>query len=101
MILDIINYKLTFGFILLALFCSDQVHGDETHKNAHKLELDGEDIRAHLKGIIENTKEKMTPIEKLMYYMKLHDYDGNDHIDGLEFLSTYIHADDRKFSRNI
>ncbi len=62
---------------------------DNMIKNDHVLE--------HLDGIINKPKEKMTQDEQNFYYFKLHDYDNNNMLDGLELVSAFAHNEGRFF----
>ena len=50
-------------------------------------------VLEHLDGVINKPKEQMTPEEQNFYYFKLHDYDNNNMLDGLELVSAFAHTD--------
>jgi hypothetical protein len=45
----------------------------------------------HLDGVINKPKDQMTNEEQNFYYFKLHDYDNNNKLDGLELVSAFAH----------
>ncbi|XP_059422690.1 multiple coagulation factor deficiency protein 2 homolog [Carassius carassius] len=58
---------------------------------------DKEHIMEHLEGVIEKPESDMTPQELQLHYFKMHDYDGNNLLDGLELASaiTHVHREER------
>lgn len=48
-------------------------------------------VLEHLDGVINKPKEQMTLEEQNFYYFKLHDYDNNNMLDGLELVSAFAH----------
>nr|KAF6308174.1 multiple coagulation factor deficiency 2, ER cargo receptor complex subunit [Myotis myotis] len=60
---------------------------------------DQEHIMEHLEGVINKPEAEMSPQELQLHYFKMHDYDGNNLLDGLE-LSTAITHVHKEFIRN-
>ncbi|XP_052766088.1 multiple coagulation factor deficiency protein 2 homolog isoform X2 [Mya arenaria] len=60
--------------------------------NSHE----AEHIKEHLKDVVEKPKEEMSDEELEFHYFKLHDYDGNNKLDGVEITKaiTHFHEDD-------
>ena len=58
------------------------------HTRSHILE--------HLENVIEKTEDDMTEDELQLHYFKMHDYDNNNKLDGLELIQalTHFHHDD-------
>ncbi|XP_056147640.1 multiple coagulation factor deficiency protein 2 isoform X2 [Lampris incognitus] len=58
---------------------------------------DKDHIMEHLEGVIEKTEKEMTPQELQLHYFKMHDYDGNNLLDGLELATaiTHVHKEER------
>lgn len=54
----------------------------------------------HLEGVIEKPEADMTPQELQLHYFKMHDYDGNNLLDGLELATaiTHVHKEVGEFS---
>ncbi|XP_038668960.1 multiple coagulation factor deficiency protein 2 isoform X2 [Scyliorhinus torazame] len=46
----------------------------------------------HLDGVIDKPESEMTPQELQLHYFKMHDYDGNNLLDGLELISAITHV---------
>ena len=65
----------------------------EVHSNDEQVEIDEEEIKSRLRDAIGGEYKIMTPIEKVMYFIQLHDYDKNNLIDGLELLSSLTVTD--------
>ncbi|XP_069787220.1 multiple coagulation factor deficiency protein 2 isoform X1 [Narcine bancroftii] len=53
---------------------------------------DKEHIMDHLDGVIDKPESEMTPQELQLHYFKMHDYDGNNLLDGLELISAITHV---------
>ncbi|XP_068598811.1 multiple coagulation factor deficiency protein 2 [Brachionichthys hirsutus] len=58
---------------------------------------DKDHIMGHLEGIIDKPEKDMTPQELQLHYFKMHDYDGNNLLDGLELATaiTHVHREER------
>lgn len=46
----------------------------------------------HLDGVIDKPESDMTPQELQLHYFKMHDYDGNNLLDGLELATAITHV---------
>lgn len=46
----------------------------------------------HLEGVIDKPENDMTPQELQLHYFKMHDYDGNNLLDGLELATAISHV---------
>lgn len=46
----------------------------------------------HLDGVISKPESDMTPQELQLHYFKMHDYDGNNLLDGLELATAITHV---------
>lgn len=51
-----------------------------------------EHIMEHLKGVINKPEAEMSPQELQLHYFKMHDYDGNNLLDGLELSTAITHV---------
>ena len=66
-------------------------HPHDPSKEQVKSNINPEHISEHLEGVINKPKEQMTQDEQNFYYFKLHDYDNNNKLDGLELVSAFAH----------
>ncbi|XP_028324538.1 multiple coagulation factor deficiency protein 2 isoform X2 [Gouania willdenowi] len=48
-------------------------------------------ILEHLEGVIDQPEKEMSPQELQLHYFKMHDYDGNNLLDGLELATAISH----------
>ena len=46
----------------------------------------------HLEGVIDKPEKEMSPQELQLHYFKMHDYDGNNLLDGLELSTAITHV---------
>lgn len=46
----------------------------------------------HLEGVIDKPEKDMSPQELQLHYFKMHDYDGNNLLDGLELATAITHV---------
>lgn len=46
----------------------------------------------HLEGVIDKPEKEMSPQELQLHYFKMHDYDGNSLLDGLELSTAITHV---------
>ncbi|KAF5900196.1 multiple coagulation factor deficiency protein 2, partial [Clarias magur] len=53
---------------------------------------DKDHIMEHLDGVIDKPESDMTPQELQLHYFKMHDYDGNNLLDGLELATAITHV---------
>lgn len=49
-------------------------------------------IMEHLEGVIDQPEKEMSPQELQLHYFKMHDYDGNNLLDGLELATAITHV---------
>ncbi len=45
----------------------------------------------HYDGVLDKDKDKMTEDELNFHYFKVHDYDNNNMLDGIELVSALTH----------
>ncbi|KFO18449.1 Multiple coagulation factor deficiency protein 2 like protein [Fukomys damarensis] len=94
-----------FLYGLLWAFCASGARAHEPGANAvhpgsagldkHTVH-DPEHIMEHLEGVINKPEATMSPQELQLHYFKMHDYDGNNLLDGLELSTaiTHVHKED-------
>lgn len=63
------------------------------HQNSMMENINKDHVLEHLDGVINKPKDQMTIDEQNFYYFKLHDYDNNNMLDGLELVSAFAHSD--------
>lgn len=56
------------------------------------MSLSSSHILEHLDGVIDKPEKDMTPQELQLHYFKMHDYDGNNLLDGLELATAITHV---------
>ncbi|KAM4729557.1 multiple coagulation factor deficiency protein 2 isoform 1-T3 [Anableps anableps] len=75
------------------------VVGDSAHINRldRNMVQDKDHIMEHLEGVIDKPEKDMTPQELQLHYFKMHDYDGNNLLDGLELATaiTHVHKEEK------
>ncbi|XP_017259796.1 multiple coagulation factor deficiency protein 2 [Kryptolebias marmoratus] len=78
------------------------VIGGAAHLSTHgrldrDMVQDKDHIMEHLEGVIDKPEKDMSPQELQLHYFKMHDYDGNDLLDGLELATaiTHVHREER------
>lgn len=76
--------------LFLFLLINQSINGHQTHPD-HKIDKDH--VLEHLEGVINKPKDQMTVEEQNFYYFKLHDYDNNNMLDGLELVNAFAHND--------
>lgn len=103
-----------WGGLLLLLSCCflcvpAQMNPDHHHQqqivesaaSQHRLDRnmvqDKDHIMEHLEGVIDKPEKDMTPQELQLHYFKMHDYDGNNLLDGLELATaiSHVHREER------
>uniref|UniRef100_UPI0037E73495 multiple coagulation factor deficiency protein 2 n=1 Tax=Semicossyphus pulcher TaxID=241346 RepID=UPI0037E73495 len=111
--------RLQWGGLLLLLSCcvlsvlsqvDPQHHQQQTvvesaaHVSGHahgrldkNMVQDKDHIMEHLEGVIDKPENDMSPQELQLHYFKMHDYDGNNLLDGLELATaiTHVHREER------
>ncbi|KAJ8248300.1 hypothetical protein GJAV_G00240540 [Gymnothorax javanicus] len=98
------------SLLLVTFLLSAHKHGSEAHEHpevteGHRANMrldrnmvqDQEHIMEHLEGVIDKPESDMTPQELQLHYFKMHDYDGNNLLDGLELATaiTHVHKEER------
>uniref|UniRef100_A0A8C8RUQ2 EF-hand domain-containing protein n=2 Tax=Pelusios castaneus TaxID=367368 RepID=A0A8C8RUQ2_9SAUR len=73
-----------------------QQHTEESHQANIRLDKnlvqDKDHIMEHLEGVIDKPESEMSPQELQLHYFKMHDYDGNNLLDGLELATAISHV---------
>ncbi|KAL2083786.1 hypothetical protein ACEWY4_021559 [Coilia grayii] len=72
--------------------------GDDGHRRLDKnMVQDKDHIMEHLEGVIDKPESDMSPQELQLHYFKMHDYDGNNLLDGLELATaiTHVHKEEQ------
>ncbi|KAM6406574.1 multiple coagulation factor deficiency protein 2 isoform 1-T1 [Pluvialis apricaria] len=93
----IFRIRLLFCF-LAAFFISAlaEEHAEESQRANIRLDKnmvqDKDHIMEHLEGVIEKPESEMSPQELQLHYFKMHDYDGNNLLDGLELATAISHV---------
>uniref|UniRef100_A0A8D0G6E3 Multiple coagulation factor deficiency 2, ER cargo receptor complex subunit n=1 Tax=Sphenodon punctatus TaxID=8508 RepID=A0A8D0G6E3_SPHPU len=89
---------LVSALIILALA---EEHVDGRHQANIRLDKnlvqDKDHIMEHLEGVIDKPESEMSPQELQLHYFKMHDYDGNNLLDGLELATAiwHVHKEER------
>ncbi|XP_058429340.1 multiple coagulation factor deficiency protein 2 isoform X1 [Marmota monax] len=90
-----------FLYGLLWAFCAPGARAEEPGANVpHPSSVgldkntvhDQEHIMEHLEGVINKPEAEMSPQELQLHYFKMHDYDGNNLLDGLELSTAITHV---------
>ncbi|KAG7462666.1 hypothetical protein MATL_G00187170 [Megalops atlanticus] len=103
------GWSVTWGWLLLVTCLLSarvlQAHGHpevaEDHRPNMRLDKnmvqDKDHIMEHLEGVIDKPEADMSPHELQLHYFKMHDYDGNNLLDGLELATaiTHVHKEER------
>lgn len=72
-----------------------QAHHDGQNQMMNNINKDH--VLEHLDGVINKPKDQMSVDEQNFYYFKLHDYDNNNMLDGLELVSAFAHNEGMLF----
>ncbi|XP_054840066.1 multiple coagulation factor deficiency protein 2 isoform X2 [Eublepharis macularius] len=91
-----------FCCLVLASFIpsSAEDHTDGNHQRTARLDRnmvqDKDHILEDLDGVIDKPESEMSPQELQLHYFKMHDYDGNNLLDGLELATaiSHVHKED-------
>ncbi|EHB16155.1 Multiple coagulation factor deficiency protein 2-like protein [Heterocephalus glaber] len=94
-----------FLYHLLWAFCASSARAHDAGANAvppggvgldKHMVHNPEHIMEHLEGVINKPEVTMSPQELQLHYFKMHDYDGNNLLDGLELSTaiTHVHKED-------
>ncbi|XP_052042530.1 multiple coagulation factor deficiency protein 2 [Apodemus sylvaticus] len=86
--------------VLLWALCSPGARAQEPGAGVHHGSVgldkstvhDQEHIMEHLEGVINQPEREMSPQELQLHYFKMHDYDGNSLLDGLELSTAITHV---------
>ncbi|XP_076990268.1 multiple coagulation factor deficiency protein 2 [Tamandua tetradactyla] len=94
-------FRTPFLCSLLWAFCALGARAEEpgasfSHPGSAGLDKntvhDHEHIMEHLEGVINKPEAEMSPQELQLHYFKMHDYDGNNLLDGLELSTAITHV---------
>nr|XP_056709256.1 multiple coagulation factor deficiency protein 2 [Euleptes europaea] len=88
--------------LVLGSFISSSAedHADGSHHRTGRLDRnmvqDKDHILEDLDGVIDKPESEMSPQELQLHYFKMHDYDGNNLLDGLELATaiSHVHKED-------
>ncbi|XP_015267340.1 PREDICTED: multiple coagulation factor deficiency protein 2 [Gekko japonicus] len=88
--------------LVLASFISSSAedHTDGSHQRTGRFDRnmvqDKDHILEDLDGVIDKPESEMSPQELQLHYFKMHDYDGNNLLDGLELATaiSHVHKED-------
>ncbi|XP_006003485.1 multiple coagulation factor deficiency protein 2 [Latimeria chalumnae] len=89
---------LLFPFWTLSAWAQDHFNPDiqEGHRSNIRLDKnlvqDKDHIMEHLDGVVNKPESEMSPQELQLHYFKMHDYDGNSLLDGLELATAITHV---------
>lgn len=75
--------------LLSCLSAHGEQHGSALHDS--KVTKDKDHIKEHLKEEIGDVKEEISDEDMQFHYFRLHDYDGNKKLDGLEIFKALSH----------
>lgn len=100
------SWLLLCSSCVLAVWAHGGQHGEPAASNQvpppitrldRNMVQDKDHIMEHLEGVIEKPESDMTPQELQLHYFKMHDYDGNNLLDGLELATaiTHVHREER------
>lgn len=77
---------------------AEDTEGHQAHHGLDKnMVRDRDHIMEHLEGVIDKPEKEMSSQELQLHYFKMHDYDGNNLLDGLELATaiTHVHKEER------
>ncbi|XP_063047587.1 multiple coagulation factor deficiency protein 2 [Engraulis encrasicolus] len=86
---------------LPTIHCHEGEHappGEDGHRRLDRnMVQDKDHILEHLEGVIDKPESDMSPHELQLHYFKMHDYDGNNLLDGLELATaiTHVHKEEQ------
>ncbi|KAM3932646.1 multiple coagulation factor deficiency protein 2 [Leptodactylus fuscus] len=89
---------LVSAVLILSAIAEEHVHPKvetETHTGSRfdkNVVHDKEHIMEHLEGVVQYPEAEMSPQELQLHYFKMHDYDGNSLLDGLELATAISHV---------
>uniref|UniRef100_A0A6B2FB19 EF-hand domain-containing protein n=1 Tax=Bothriechis nigroviridis TaxID=88079 RepID=A0A6B2FB19_BOTNI len=82
---------LAISIISLAEDHVDGSHQPSMHLDKNMVQ-DKDHIMEHLDGVVDKPEAEMSPQELQLHYFKMHDYDGNSLLDGLELATAISHV---------
>ncbi|KAM4692782.1 multiple coagulation factor deficiency protein 2 [Discoglossus pictus] len=88
----------TSAVLLLSAFADPHMHPnvEEGHHGGQRFDRnmvqDKDHIMEHLDGVVKKPESDMSPQELQLHYFKIHDYDGNNLLDGLELALAISHV---------
>ncbi|KAE8600702.1 hypothetical protein XENTR_v10013367 [Xenopus tropicalis] len=85
------------ALLFMSAVAEDHVHphveeGNHGARFGKSVVQDKDHIMDHLDGVIEKPEAEMSPQELQLHYFKMHDYDGNNLLDGLELATAISHV---------
>ncbi|KAG8443643.1 hypothetical protein GDO86_008986 [Hymenochirus boettgeri] len=86
------------GTVILTAVAHDHGHppveegGHADTRFGKNVVQDKDHIMEHLEGVVEKPEAEMSPQELQLHYFKMHDYDGNNLLDGLELATAISHV---------
>ncbi|XP_019404898.1 PREDICTED: multiple coagulation factor deficiency protein 2 [Crocodylus porosus] len=87
-------YCLVSAFLFIPALADN--HVEDSHQGNIRLDKnlvqDKDHIMEHLEGVIDKPESEMSPQELQLHYFKMHDYDGNNLLDGLELATAISHV---------
>ncbi|XP_077193180.1 multiple coagulation factor deficiency protein 2 [Paroedura picta] len=93
-------YFLCYLVLASIIYSSAEEHTDGNHQRTGRLDRnmvqDKDHILEDLDGVIDKPESEMSPQELQLHYFKMHDYDGNNLLDGLELATaiSHVHRED-------
>ncbi|XP_070590660.1 multiple coagulation factor deficiency protein 2 [Erythrolamprus reginae] len=89
-------YFLCCIILATSIISSAEDHIDGSHHPNMRLDKnmvqDKDHIMEHLDGVVDKPEAEMSPHELQLHYFKMHDYDGNNLLDGLELATAISHV---------
>ncbi|KAL4641208.1 multiple coagulation factor deficiency protein 2 [Arapaima gigas] len=93
------------SLLLVTILMAVSIHAHQEFSEDHRPNMrldknmvqDKDHVMEHLDGVIDKPESDMTPQELQLHYFKMHDYDGNNLLDGLELATaiTHVHKEER------
>ncbi|XP_073528175.1 multiple coagulation factor deficiency protein 2 isoform X4 [Phyllobates terribilis] len=90
--------SLVSAVLILSAVAEDHAHPkveEEAHTGGRfdkNVVHDKDHIMEHLEGVVQKPEAEMSPQELQLHYFKMHDYDGNNLLDGLELATAISHV---------
>ncbi|KAG9484448.1 hypothetical protein GDO78_010042 [Eleutherodactylus coqui] len=87
---------LVSAVLILSTVAEDHAHPKVEERTGSHFDKnvvhDKDHIMEHLEGVVEKSEVEMSPQELQLHYFKMHDYDGNNLLDGLELATAISHV---------